>query len=142
MAQKEFTQIYPNPGWVEHDPMEIFPHSFLAKEAMAKMGIDADEISATGITNQRETAMIWNKNTGQPVYNAIVWHRRTSDIIDELKEKVRALYQRTIGLIPDAYFSGTKIKWILDNVPEARKEAEKGNLLFGNGRHMVNMESD
>lgn len=134
MAQKEFTQIYPNPGWVEHDPMEIWSSQFsVAKEAMAKMGIDADEISAIGITNQRETAIVWNKNTGQPVYNAIVWQcRRTSDIIDELKEKGLEPYIReTTGLIPDAYFSGTKIKWILDNVPEARKEAEKGNLLFG-----------
>lgn len=134
MAQKEFTQIYPNPGWVEHDPMEIWSTQFsVAAEAMAKLGIDAGEIAAIGITNQRETTIVWDRNTGQPVYNAIVWQcRRTADMIDELKKKGLEPYIReTTGLIPDAYFSGTKIKWILDNVPGARQEAEKGNLLFG-----------
>lgn len=134
MAQKELTQIYPNPGWVEHDPMEIWSTQFsVAAEAMAKLGIDAGEIAAIGITNQRETTIVWDRNTGQPVYNAIVWQcRRTADMIDELKKKGLEPYIReTTGLIPDAYFSGTKIKWILDNVPGARQEAEKGNLLFG-----------
>ncbi|CUH91615.1 glycerol kinase GlpK [Herbinix luporum] len=134
MAGKEFTQIYPKAGWVEHNPMEIWSSQIsVATEAMAKLGIEAGEIASIGITNQRETTIIWNKNTGQPIYNAIVWQcRRTSDMIDELKEKGLEPYIReTTGLIPDAYFSATKIKWILDNVPGARKEAEKGNLLFG-----------
>jgi|BioPla2DNA2_1021312.scaffolds.fasta_scaffold04555_1 glycerol kinase len=134
IAQKEFTQIYPKPGWVEHDPMEIWSTQFsVATEAMAKLGIRADEIASIGITNQRETTIVWNKTTGQPIYNAIVWQcRRTSDLIDQLKAKGLEPYikERT-GLIPDAYFSGTKIKWILDHVPGARKEAEAGNLLFG-----------
>lgn len=134
MAGKEFTQIYPKAGWVEHNPMEIWSSQIsVATEAMAKLGIEAGEIASIGITNQRETTIIWNKNTGQPIYNAIVWQcRRTSGMIDELKEKGLEPYIReTTGLIPDAYFSATKIKWILDNVPGARKEAEKGNLLFG-----------
>ena len=134
MAGKEFTQIYPKAGWVEHNPMEIWSSQIsVATEAMAKLGIEAGEIASIGITNQRETTIIWNKNTGQPIYNAIVWQcRRTSDMIDEVKEKGLEPYIReTTGLIPDAYFSATKIKWILDNVPGARKEAEKGNLLFG-----------
>ena len=134
MAGKEFTQIYPKAGWVEHNPMEIWSSQIsVATEAMAKLGIEAGEIASIGITNQRETTIIWNKNTGQPIYNAIVWQcRRTSDMIDELKEKGLEPYIReTTGLIPDAYFSATKIKWILDNVPGVRKEAEKGNLLFG-----------
>lgn len=134
MAQKEFTQVYPKPGWVEHDPMEIWSSQIsVATEAMAKLNIGADEISAIGITNQRETTIVWDKNTGQPVYNAIVWQcRRTADMIDDIKKKGLEPYIReTTGLIPDAYFSGTKIKWILDKVPGARKEAEKGNLLFG-----------
>ena len=133
-AQKEFKQIYPQSGWVEHDPMEIWSSQIsVATEAMAKLNIGADEISAIGITNQRETTIVWDKNTGQPVYNAIVWQcRRTADMIDDIKKKGLEPYIReTTGLIPDAYFSGTKIKWILDKVPGARKEAEKGNLLFG-----------
>ena len=134
MAQREFAQVYPKPGWVEHDPMEIWSSQIsVATEAMAKQGVVAEEISAIGITNQRETTVVWNKNTGQPIYNAIVWQcRRTADMIDELKEKGLGPYiKETTGLIPDAYFSATKIKWILDKVPGAREEAEKGNLLFG-----------
>ncbi len=134
MSQKEFTQIYPKPGWVEHNPMEIWSSQLsVATECMANLGIDAGEIAAIGITNQRETTILWDKFTGQPVYNAIVWQcRRTADMIDDLKRdgfdnKVRA---RT-GLIPDAYFSASKIAWILDNVKGARKKAEKGELLFG-----------
>lgn len=134
VAQKEFTQIYPKPGWVEHDPMEIWSTQIsVATEAMAKAGVRAAEIASIGITNQRETTIVWNKETGQPVYNAIVWQcRRTADMIEDLKDKGLEPYIREkTGLIPDAYFSGTKIKWILDKVPGARKEAEAGNLLFG-----------
>ncbi|KAJ53456.1 glycerol kinase [Clostridium tetanomorphum] len=135
VAQKEFKQIYPKGGWVEHDPMEIWATQFsVAAEAMAKANIEAKDIAGIGITNQRETTIVWDKRTGIPVYNAIVWQcRRTASFCDELKEKG---YTETIksktGLVVDAYFSGTKIKWILDNVPGAREEAEKGNLLFGN----------
>lgn len=134
MAQKEFTQIYPKPGWVEHDPMEIWSSQIsVATEAMAKLNIKAEEISAIGITNQRETTIVWDKKTGKPIYNAIVWQcRRTSDTIDEIKEKGLEPYiKKVTGLVPDAYFSGSKIKWILDKVVGARSEAEKGNLLFG-----------
>jgi glycerol kinase len=134
VAQKEFTQIYPKPGWVEHDPMEIWSTQVsVATEAMAKLGINAKEIASIGITNQRETTIVWNKSTGQPVYNAIVWQcRRTSDMIEELKSKGYETYiKEHTGLIPDAYFSGTKIKWILDNVPGAREAAVAGELLFG-----------
>lgn len=134
VAQKEFAQIYPKPGWVEHDPMEIWSSSVsVATEAMAKLGIHANEIASIGITNQRETTIVWNKNTGKPIYNAIVWQcRRTSEIINDLKYKGLEPYIREkTGLVPDAYFSGTKIKWILDQVPGAREEAKAGNLLFG-----------
>jgi glycerol kinase len=134
VAQKEFTQIYPKPGWVEHDPMEIWSTQLsVATEAMAKLGIRAEEIASIGITNQRETTIVWNRETGQPIHHAIVWQcRRTSDMIEELKDKGLEPYikDRT-GLIPDAYFSGTKIKWILDHVPGAREEAKSGKLLFG-----------
>ncbi|MBU3108453.1 glycerol kinase GlpK [Clostridium gasigenes] len=134
VAQKEFTQIFPSPGLVEHDPMEIWATQLgVAQEAMAKVGATATDISAIGITNQRETTVVWNKHTGIPVYNAIVWQcRRTAGMCDELKavgfDKV---VRNKTGLILDAYFSGTKVKWILDNVDGARDEAEKGNLLFG-----------
>ncbi|MBB2184687.1 glycerol kinase GlpK [Lachnospiraceae bacterium MD1] len=134
VAQKEFTQVYPKPGWVEHDPMEIWSSQIsVATEAMAKLGIDAKEIAAIGITNQRETTIVWNKHTGQPVHNAIVWQcRRTADMIEELKAKGLEPYiKEKTGLIPDAYFSGTKIKWILDHVPGAREKAKEGELLFG-----------
>ena len=133
-AQKEYTQIYPKPGWVEHNPEEIWSSQFqVAKEALLKANIKASEIAGIGITNQRETTIVWNKNTGKPVYNAIVWQcRRTSHLCDQLKEEGRdALFRDKTGLILDAYFSGTKIKWILDNVEGARIDAEKGNLLFG-----------
>lgn len=135
VAQKEFTQIYPKAGWVEHDPMEIWSTQIgVATEAMQKVGATAEDIAAIGITNQRETTVVWDKNTGKPVYNAIVWQcRRTSNICDGLKAEGfdKAIKAKT-GLIVDAYFSGTKVKWILDNVEGAREEAEKGNLLFGN----------
>ena len=134
MAQKEFTQIYPQPGWVEHNPMEIWSSQLgVAIESMAVLGITDDQIEAIGITNQRETTILWDKNTGEPVYNAIVWQcRRTSDMIEELKKDGfdKILREKT-GLIPDAYFSASKIAWILNNVPGARERAERGELLFG-----------
>lgn len=134
VAQKEFPQIFPNPGWVEHNPMDIWNtiHETM-KEAMEKLHATAEDIAAIGITNQRETTVVWDRETGEPVYNAIVWQcRRTSAIIDELKAQGYESYiKKTTGLIPDAYFSGTKIKWILDNVEGARERAEEGKLLFG-----------
>ena len=134
MAQKEFTQIYPKPGWVEHNPMEIWSSQFsVTMEAMALLGIDAKDLSGIGITNQRETTICWDKNTGEPVYNAIVWQcRRTSDMIDALKKYgfYQVIREKT-GLIPDAYFSASKIAWILENVEGAREKAEAGDLLFG-----------
>lgn len=134
-AQKEFKQIYPHPSWVEHDPMEIWgTQSGVAREVLESSGIRPYEIAAIGITNQRETTVIWNKHTGKPVYNAIVWQcRRTASICDDLREMGLEDYIReNTGLVIDAYFSATKIKWILDNVEGARQMAEKGELLFGN----------
>ncbi len=134
MAQKEFRQIFPNPGWVEHDANEIWSTQLgVAVEAMNMINAKAKDIAAIGITNQRETAIVWNKETGEPVYNAIVWQcRRTSDMADELKAKgLEEIYREKTGLIIDAYFSATKIKWILDNVEGARELAEEGKLLFG-----------
>lgn len=135
VANKEFTQIYPKPGWVEHDPMEIWGSQIgVAQEAIRKAGVDPSDIAAIGITNQRETTIVWDKNTGKPIYNAIVWQcRRTAAICDALKASGfdKKITEKT-GLIVDAYFSGTKIKWILDNVEGAREKAEKGELLFGN----------
>ena len=134
IAQKEFRQIFPKPGWVEHDANEIWSTQLgVAVEAMQKIGVSAEDIAAIGITNQRETAIVWDKNTGEPIYNAIVWQcRRTAEYCDSLKEKgLTEVFRQKTGLVIDAYFSGTKIKWILDNVPGARERAEKGNLLFG-----------
>lgn len=134
LAQKEFRQIYPKAGWVEHDPMEIWSTQIgVAQEALYKINGTWRQIAAIGITNQRETTVVWDKNTGKPVYNAIVWQcRRTAEICDDLKRKDLAdSFRKKTGLLIDAYFSGTKLKWILDNVPGAREEAEKGNLLFG-----------
>lgn len=134
MAQKEFTQIYPKPGWVEHNPKEIWSSQLsVAAECMAMIGAGADEVAAIGITNQRETTILWDKKTGEPVCNAIVWQcRRTADMIEALKEDGfdQRIREKT-GLIPDAYFSATKIAWILQNVPGARERAEAGELLFG-----------
>ena len=135
VAQKEFTQIYPKAGWVEHDAMEIWgTQSGVAREVLEKTGTRPDEIAAIGITNQRETTVVWEKETGKPIYNAIVWQcRRTASICDELKARGLESYIReNTGLVVDAYFSGTKVKWILDNVPGARERAKKGELLFGN----------
>ncbi|MCU9998383.1 glycerol kinase GlpK [[Pasteurella] aerogenes] len=134
IAQREFTQIYPQAGWVEHNPMEIWAtQSSTLNEVVAKAGITSDEIAAIGITNQRETTIVWEKSTGTPVYNAIVWQcRRTSNITDKLKADGHEEYIRnTTGLVVDPYFSGTKVKWILDNVEDAREKAERGELLFG-----------
>lgn len=135
MAQKEFAQIYPKAGWVEHNPMEIWGTQVgVIVEAVTKAGIEFEDIAAVGITNQRETTVVWDKNTGKPVYNAIVWQcRRTAPICDELKERgLLDIVKKKTGLILDAYFSATKIKWILDNVEGARERANKGELLFGN----------
>ncbi|MFW1533887.1 glycerol kinase GlpK [Vibrio parahaemolyticus] len=134
VAQREFTQIYPQAGWVEHDPMEIWAtQSSTLVEALAKSGIRSDQLAAIGITNQRETTIVWNKETGKPVYNAIVWQcRRTADICEELKSRgLEDDVRDNTGLVLDPYFSGTKVKWILDNVEGAREDAEAGKLLFG-----------
>jgi len=134
VAQKEFTQIYPKAGWVEHDPMEIWgSQSGVVSEILAMTGITAEQIAAIGITNQRETTVVWERKTGKPIYNAIVWQcRRTSAICDELKARSLESYIReNTGLVLDAYFSGTKVKWILDNVEGAREKAQAGDLLFG-----------
>ncbi len=134
VAQKEFKQIFPKPGWVEHDPMEIWAsQGSVAKEALLKLSLKPGDIAAIGITNQRETTVVWNRNTGLPIYNAIVWQdRRTADYCDELKKNGHApLIQAKTGLVVDAYFSGTKIKWILDHVDGARALAQQGELAFG-----------
>lgn len=134
VAQREFRQIFPKPGWVEHDANEIWASQLgVAVEAMGMIDATAEDIAAIGITNQRETAIVWDKNTGEPVYNAIVWQcRRTSEYCDSLKEKgLTEKFRLKTGLIIDAYFSATKIKWILDNVPGTRERAERGDLLFG-----------
>ena len=134
VAQKEFSQIFPKPGWIEHDPMEIWESQLsTAKEVIAKMKISVNEIAGIGITNQRETTVIWDRNTGIPIYNAIVWQdRRTAIFCDELKANgLEKVIQEKTGLLADSYFSGTKVKWILDNVEGARDKAEKGELCFG-----------
>lgn len=134
VAQKEFTQIFPKPGWVEHDANEIWATQIsVAVEAMQQVNASARDIAAIGITNQRETTIVWDKNTGEPVYNAIVWQcRRTSEYCDKLREAgLTDMIREKTGLVVDAYFSGTKLKWILDNVEGARERAEKGELLFG-----------
>ena len=134
VAQKEFTQIFPKPGWVEHDADEIFATQLeVAKQALANISANASDIAAIGITNQRETTIVWNRHTGRPVYHAIVWQcRRTADFCDSLREEglVDTIRAKT-GLVIDPYFSGTKVRWILENVPGAREQAERGELLFG-----------
>lgn len=134
VAQKEFTQIFPQPGWVEHDAEELWSTQLgVTVEAVAKAGISAAEIAAIGIANQRETTVVWDRNTGKPVYNAIVWQsRQTMGICDSLKARgLEGEFKAKTGLVVDAYFSGTKVSWILDQVPGARAKAEKGELLFG-----------
>lgn len=133
MAQQEFRQIYPRSGWVEHSPQDIMGSVMaVIAEALVRADISPEQLSAIGITNQRETTLVWDKKTGKPVCNAIVWQcRRTAEYCDELKKSsARRIYEKT-GLIPDAYFSATKIRWILDNIPNARRRAERGELLFG-----------
>ena len=134
VAQREFTQYFPKPGWVEHDADEIWASMLgVAVEAMNMIGAEAEDIAAIGITNQRETTIVWDKETGEPIHHAIVWQcRRTSEYCDSLKEKgLTDKFREKTGLVIDAYFSGTKVKWLLDNVPGARERAEKGELLFG-----------
>lgn len=134
IAQQEFTQIFPKSGWVEHDPKEIIESQMATlSELISKNGVQATEVAAIGITNQRETAVVWNKHTGEPMYNAIVWQdKRTAPICEEIKAKgLESHVNANTGLVVDSYFSGTKIKWMLDNVEGARESAEKGDLLFG-----------
>ncbi|MDU1413333.1 MAG: glycerol kinase GlpK [Clostridium sp.] len=134
VSQKEFRQIYPKEGWVEHDPMEIWGSQYsVLQEVLAKSNLNQSDIAAIGITNQRETTIVWDKNTGVPIYNAIVWQcRRTASICEELsKDGFEEYVRENTGLLIDAYFSGTKVKWILDNVEGAREKAERGELLFG-----------
>ncbi len=134
VAQKEFTQIFPKPGWVEHDPDEIWStQAGMAAEAVSKKGLKASQLAAIGITNQRETVVVWDKNTGEPVYNAIVWQdKRTADYCDALKKEGKSeMIREKTGLVIDSYFSGTKVKWILDNVEGAREKAEAGDLVLG-----------
>ena len=134
VAQKEFTQYFPQPGWVEHDANEIWSTQLgVAAEAITKAGLSAENIAAIGITNQRETTVVWERSSGKPIYNAIVWQdRRTASFCDELKSQgLDKMIQQKTGLIVDAYFSGTKLKWILDNVPGAREKANNGELAFG-----------
>ncbi|WP_010254816.1 glycerol kinase GlpK [Treponema primitia] len=133
-AQREFAQIYPKGGWVEHDPLEIYSSQYaVMMELITQNDISVKDIAAIGITNQRETAILWDKQTGRPIYNAIVWQcRRTSEIVDAMvADGLSDHIRKTTGLVPDAYFSGTKIKWILDHVPGARERARKGEILFG-----------
>lgn len=134
VAQKEFTQIFPKPGWVEHDPDEIWStQAGMAAEAVSKKGLKASQMAAIGITNQRETVVVWNKKTGEPIYNAIVWQdKRTADYCDKLKKEGKSdLIRKKTGLVIDSYFSGTKVKWILDNVEGAREKAVAGDLVLG-----------
>ena len=134
LAQQELPQIYPRPGWVEHDPMDIW-HSQLAtaRQALSKAGLKASDIRALGLTNQRETTLVWNRKTGRPIHHAIVWQdRRAEATCAQLRSQGKeALIQSKTGLLVDAYFSGTKLKWLLDNVPGARAQAERGELAFG-----------
>ncbi len=135
MAQKEYTQYYPQPGWVEHDPMEIYSSQYgVLMETLAQTGVSPEEIAAIGITNQRETTILWDKNTGRPVYNAIVWQcRRTAGLCEQIQADadLSAYIRQKTGLLPDAYFSATKIKWILDQDPSLREKARRGEVLFG-----------
>lgn len=156
MAQREFRQIYPQPGWVEHDPRDLWQTQLdTAREALKQAGLRADQIAAVGITNQRETTVVWNRKTGEPVYNAIVWQdRRAESTCAELRDRdLSDTVLKKTGLRIDAYFSGTKLKWILDNVPGARAQAERGELAFGtvdswliwqlagNGRHVTDVSN-
>lgn len=134
VAQREFQQHFPEPGWVEHDAAEIWStQSGVAQEAIVRAGLRASDIAAIGVTNQRETVVVWDRANGQPIHRAIVWQdRRTSALCDSLRAQgLEATFQRKTGLLLDAYFSGTKVRWILDHVPGARERAERGELAFG-----------
>ncbi|MBV9276464.1 MAG: glycerol kinase GlpK [Verrucomicrobia bacterium] len=134
VAQKEFTQIFPQPGWVEHDPNEIWASQIgVAADALSRASLSPKDVAAIGITNQRETAVVWDRKTGEPIHNAIVWQdRRTAPICDRMRsDGLEAMVQQKAGLVIDAYFSGTKVQWLLDNVPGAREKAERGELAFG-----------
>ena len=134
VAQKEFTQFYPREGWVEHDPMEIWSSQYaVMMEVLAKTGVSPAEVAAIGITNQRETTILWDRATGKPIHNAIVWQcRRTAPLVDRLlADGLWDHIRRTTGLVPDAYFSATKIRWLLDHVEGAQERAERGEILFG-----------
>ena len=134
IRQHELTQHYPHEGWVEQDPMEIWSTQYAAMlEVLAAADVSPSDVAGIGITNQRETTILWDKNTGRPIHNAIVWQcRRTADIVDRLvQDGLSEHIRRTTGLVPDAYFSGTKIKWLLDHVEGAREKAERGEILFG-----------
>ena len=134
VAQREFPQLYPQEGWVEQDAMEIWASQYgVMMEVVAQSGVQPEDIAAIGITNQRETTILWDKTTGKPIYNAIVWQcRRTASLVDDLKQQgLEAHIRQTTGLVPDAYFSATKIKWILDKVEGAREKAQRGEILFG-----------
>ncbi len=134
MEQQEFPQIFPKPGWVEHNPKEILGSQMaVLKQLLHNQNVEASDIKGIGITNQRETTLVWNKNTGEPVYNAIVWQdKRTADICEDLKERGLSDYVgKTTGLVIDSYFSATKVKWILDNVDGAKEQAQNGDLLMG-----------
>ena len=144
VSQLEFTQIFPKPGWVEHDPMEIWSSQIgVTAEVISRAGAEMNEIAAIGITNQRETAIVWDRETGHPIYNAIVWQdRRTAALCDELKaDGLEPLVRQKTGLVIDAYFSGTKIAWILENVPGARERAERGELAFGTVDTWLHLEA-
>ena len=143
MAQREFTQIYPQAGWVEHNADEIWATQVaVAAEVLAKCGLSPTDIAAIGITNQRETTVVWDRTTGKPIHNAIVWQdRRTAAICETLRADAWEMYvKQNTGLVIDAYFSGTKVKWLLDNVPDARAKAERGELLFGTDRYVAHLE--
>ncbi len=145
VSQREFEQIYPKPGWVEHDPMEIWAsQSSTLVEALAKADINSDQIAAIGITNQRETVVVWERETGKPIYNAIVWQcRRTAEICEQLKRDGMEEYiRKATGLVVDPYFSGTKVKWILDHVEGSRERAKRGELLFGTVDTLAYLEDD
>ena len=134
MAQQEFTQFFPNPGWVEHDANEIWTSQLaVTQQVLREHHLTANDIAAIGITNQRETSVLWDRTTGEPVAHAIVWQdRRAAGLCDTLREEGKSeLFQKKTGLVIDAYFSGTKLRWLLDNVPNARARAEKGELAFG-----------
>ncbi len=144
-AQREFSQIYPREGWVEHDPMEIWSSQYsVITELLAKSGVSPCEIAALGITNQRETTIVWDRQTGKPVYHAIVWQcRRTAPMIESLvKEGFSKTIQEKTGLIPDAYFSASKLHWILGHVEGAKERAQKGGIIVWNSRYLAYLETD